>query len=122
MSFKYCTAYASVHFVIQIFTLEISVCPGSITYICQPLGSVISGFLFEPLGRKKAMLLVNLPHILGWLLIYFATSISHLYIAAVILGAGIGFMEAPIITYVGEICQPKWRGMLAAYAGLYCDF
>lgn len=29
-----------------------------------------------------------------------------------------GFMEAPIVTYVGEICQPSIRGVLTACAGV----
>jgi hypothetical protein len=40
-----------------------------------------------------------------------------LYVSAVIMGLGIGFMEAPIITYVGEISQPEMRGILTSYSG-----
>lgn len=32
---------------------------------------------------------------------------------------GVGFMEAPIITYVGEISEPRLRGILTSYAGLF---
>lgn len=28
-------------------------------------------------------------------------------------------MEAPIITYVGEISEPRFRGMLISYAGIF---
>lgn len=28
-------------------------------------------------------------------------------------------MEAPIITYVGEISEPRFRGMLTSYAGIF---
>lgn len=76
---------------------------GSLGYICQPIGSVCSGLVSEPLGRKKAMILVNIPHIIAWTMLYFTSSLEELYIAATLLGLGIGFMEAPIITYVGEI-------------------
>lgn len=65
------------------------------------------------------MILVNFPHILGWLLTYFATSLTQLFVAAIIMGVGIGFMEAPLITYVGEIAQAKWRGTLIAYAEVF---
>lgn len=34
-------------------------------------------------------------------------------------GAGVGFMEAPVITYVGEISEPSLRGMLTSYSGLF---
>lgn len=76
---------------------------GSIAYISQPIGSMFSGWLSEPIGRKKAMILVNIPHIIAWTMLIFATTAEEVFIAAVLLGLGVGFMEAPIITYVGEI-------------------
>lgn len=86
-------------------------------FIFQPLGSIASGIVLEPLGRKKSMILVNIPHIIGWTLLYYASSLTEIYIAAILLGLGVGFMEAPIITYVGEICEPQIRGILTACAG-----
>lgn len=55
------------------------------------------------MGRKRAMLFVNIPHLLGWFLLYFATSLTDIFIGMSLLGLGVGLMEAPIITYVGEI-------------------
>lgn len=75
----------------------------SIAYICQPLGSVMSGVVLEQLGRKKTMLLVNIPHIVAWITIYYATSLQAMFTSAILLGLGVGFMEAPVLTYVGEI-------------------
>ena len=49
------------------------------------------------------MLIVNLPLIIAWFMLYKASSISEIFIANVLLGLGVGLMEAPIITYVGEI-------------------
>lgn len=76
---------------------------GSIGYICEPLGSVVSGWISEPLGRKRAMLVVNIPHLIAWLLLYNATELWHIFLANILLGLGVGLMEAPILTYVGEI-------------------
>lgn len=67
------------------------------------MGSVLSGIVLEPLGRKRSMILVNIPHIIAWLMLYQAGSLEEMYIAAILLGLGVGFMEAPIVTYVGEI-------------------
>lgn len=61
---------------------------GSIPFICQPIGSVISGTVLEPLGRKKSMLLVNIPHLLGWYLFYTAISLPVLFLAAILMGLG----------------------------------
>ncbi|XP_018912975.2 facilitated trehalose transporter Tret1 isoform X2 [Bemisia tabaci] len=92
---------------------------GSIAFICQPLGSVLSGIVLEPLGRKRSMLLVNVPHLIGWILFYNAESLSILYITCALMGLGVGFMEAPIITYVGEISEPALRGILTSYSGIF---
>lgn len=62
---------------------------GSIGYICQPLGSILSGILLEPLGRKYSMILVNVPQIVGWYLFYSATTVVTLFTASVIMGLGI---------------------------------
>ncbi|GAB0097350.1 facilitated trehalose transporter Tret1 [Sergentomyia squamirostris] len=91
---------------------------GSIAFICQPVGSVLSGWVTEPLGRKLSMILVNIPHIIAWIMLYYAGSLSELYTAAILLGLGVGFMEAPIITYVGEISEPAIRGILTSCAGV----
>ncbi|XP_067005259.2 facilitated trehalose transporter Tret1 [Anabrus simplex] len=91
---------------------------GSLVYIFQPIGSAVSGILTEPLGRKRSMILVNITPLVGWLLLYFAESVTMLYVANAIMGLGIGFMEAPVLTYVGEISQPHLRGILTAYTGV----
>lgn len=75
----------------------------SLLYISQPVGCVFSGWLTDRLGRKNAMILVNVPHIGAWLLIHFATEVREIYAAAIILGLGIGVMETPVVTYIGEI-------------------
>lgn len=75
----------------------------SISFIGQPLGSVFSGLITEPIGRRRAMLLVNIPHIIAWLMLFNAKSLEATYAAFALLGIGVGLMEAPIMTYLGEI-------------------
>lgn len=72
-------------------------------YICQPIGSILSGVIVEKLGRKRAMIVVNFPHIVAWVMLYFAKNLETVFIANLLLGLGVGFMEAPVITYLGEI-------------------
>lgn len=67
------------------------------------IGSMISGLVTEPMGRKKALMFVNIPHLFGWFLLYYSTELLHVFVAIWLLGLGVGLMEAPIITYVGEI-------------------
>ncbi|XP_030373716.1 facilitated trehalose transporter Tret1 isoform X2 [Scaptodrosophila lebanonensis] len=86
----------------------------SINLICVPLGCLFSGMLTQPLGKRRAMQFVNLPILAAWLLFHFSTSTEHLYAALCLAGLGGGLMEAPVLTYVAEITEPKYRGILSA--------
>jgi MFS family permease len=90
---------------------------GSIAYICQPFGSLTSGMLMEWLGRKRLMILLNLPFLAGWVLICTAPNYAVLCFASVVVGITVGLAEAPINSYIGEVCQPEIRGMMTACAG-----
>lgn len=90
----------------------------SINLICVPVGCLVSGWVTQPLGRKRAMQIVNLPFIAAWLMFYFATTLEELYAALVITGLAGGLMEAPVLTYVAEITQPHLRGMLSATSSM----
>ncbi|XP_055325703.1 facilitated trehalose transporter Tret1-like isoform X2 [Sitodiplosis mosellana] len=94
----------------------------SITVICQPIGGFTSGFLTEPLGRKYALIMVNIPYVIAWIMLYYANSLTMIYISFVLLGIGLGLMEAPIFTYIGEICEPSIRGILTATASIAAAF
>lgn len=91
---------------------------GSIAFICQPLGGVMSGWVTEPFGRKKAMFLVNIPFVAAWIMMFLAGSATQVLIADVLMGVGVGFMEAAVLTYVGEIAEPAIRGLLTSCASL----
>ncbi|XP_055309098.1 facilitated trehalose transporter Tret1-like, partial [Sitodiplosis mosellana] len=64
------------------------------------------------------MMLVNIPLIIAWFMMYNATSVTEVFIAIVLHGLSIGLMEAPIITYLGEICSPSFRAVLLAITGM----
>lgn len=84
----------------------------------QPTGSILSGISSDILGRKKCMLLVGIPQFIAWILMYTANSIPPLYAAAAMMGFTIGFMEAPTLSYIGEICEPEFRSTLASVTSL----
>lgn len=77
----------------------------------------MSGMLVQVLGRKRSLILVNVPFLVGWLLVCTADTFGQLVAAQVILGVTIGLCEAPLNTYYGEISQPDLRGILAGTAG-----
>ncbi|XP_022175298.1 facilitated trehalose transporter Tret1-like [Myzus persicae] len=88
----------------------------SIILLCQPLGCMLSGCLQGIFGRKWCMLLVNVPHLAAWYLLYTAGSPWVLYTASAAMGIGIGFLEAPTMAYIGEISEPDVRGVLSTFA------
>lgn len=89
---------------------------GSIIFIFHPTGSFISGFLQEKYGRKYCMIFANIPSIFGWITLHFTHSMILLYTASVLMGLSIGFSEAPILSYVGEITEPRLRGSMTSLA------
>ncbi|KAJ2954361.1 hypothetical protein O0L34_g2623 [Tuta absoluta] len=90
----------------------------SINLIVVPLGCALSGVVTTPLGRRRAMQLVNVPFLVAWLLFHFARTTSHLYGALCLTGLAGGLLEAPVLTYVAEITQPHLRGALSATSSM----
>lgn len=75
--------------------------PASLLFIVQPIGNLLSGFIADSMGRKRAMLLINIVPAFGWILLPNATSQHVTYIGFVVLGIGVGLTGS--ITYVSEI-------------------
>lgn len=82
--------------------------------MCIPIGCIFSGAFTQPIGRRRAMQLVNLPLSVAWLMLYFSQNVNHIFASLCLTGLSGGLMEAPVLTYVAEITQPHLRGMLAA--------
>jgi MFS family permease len=97
----------------------LDIASGGLPYLCQPIGSVASGFLITWLGRKRFLMLITLPYLLSCVLVSTAPSVSVLFVTNVVVGLTVGFTEAPLNSYFGEICQPELRSVLAGSA---CKF
>lgn len=76
---------------------------GSIGYVSEPIGSICSALITDTLGRKSAMMIVNIPLVVAWFIMYNASSIWEIFVANILLGFGAGLMETPVLTYVAEI-------------------
>lgn len=74
------------------------------------VGCLIGGWLIEQFGRKKAHLMLSMPLLLGWLLIYFSSSIEVLLVGRVFGGLSVGLMGASCSVYLSEMSDPKYRG------------
>lgn len=64
------------------------------------------------------MLLSNIPSIISWILLYFASTPTMLYIPMALGGLVGGLVEGPVLNYVSEITQPHLRGPLSATASM----
>ncbi|KAL1491254.1 hypothetical protein ABEB36_011875 [Hypothenemus hampei] len=87
---------------------------GSVNLLCVPLGCLLSGFLTQPLGRRRTMQLVNIPFLSAWLLFSQATKSWHVFLASCMTGFSGGLLEAPTLTYLAEVTTPNLRGILAS--------
>ncbi|XP_075984583.1 facilitated trehalose transporter Tret1-like [Anticarsia gemmatalis] len=92
---------------------------GSLPFLSQPFGALASGPIVDYFGRKRATFLVNIPHVIAWILMYFSWNLPSLFIANALLGLGTGIMEAPISSYVSEICEPSVRGAICTVTQLF---
>ncbi|XP_054278714.1 facilitated trehalose transporter Tret1-2 homolog [Macrosteles quadrilineatus] len=90
----------------------------SLGVISNPLGAILSGLLMEWLGRKRAVQLVSIPFLLGWLIIACCNNLFFLCIGRAITGVAIG-MGAACYVYVAEISLPEHRGFLSAFGPIF---
>lgn len=74
----------------------------SLGVISNPLGALVAGVMAEFYGRRSAIVLATLPHVAGWLVIAFSTSVPLLYIGRFISGIGTG-MANGLYLYVSEV-------------------
>jgi facilitated trehalose transporter len=71
----------------------------------------------DNIGRKKTLLLTEIPMIIGWFLIYLSshfvedmsTFIPMIYIGRLMTGLGSGMVGAPARVYTSEVTQPHLR-------------
>ncbi|XP_028134367.2 facilitated trehalose transporter Tret1-like [Diabrotica virgifera virgifera] len=86
----------------------------SIATLPMAVGSVIGGFCLEQLGRKATHTISCLPIFLGWLLIYLANGIKMILLGRFITGLFTGILTTATAVYIGETCEPAYRGILLA--------
>ncbi|KAI5644139.1 major facilitator superfamily domain-containing protein [Phthorimaea operculella] len=74
-------------------------------------GFFLSSFLMDRLGRRMAQILVIIPGILGWIIIYFATTTTALLIGRILGGMTAGASVGLGAVIIGEYTSPSHRGM-----------
>lgn len=71
--------------------------------ICAKIKRNKSCLPFDHLGRKRAMIIVNIPYAIGWFLLCRATTIWEIFVGSAMHGFAIGLVGSPVYAYVGEI-------------------
>ncbi|KAF6203369.1 hypothetical protein GE061_003788 [Apolygus lucorum] len=87
---------------------------GSLYFVIIPFGCLASGPLTHKFGRRTMMLMLCVPFAAAWLVFYWASTPAMLFAALILHGSINGLMESPVLTYVGEVCEPDIRGPLAS--------
>ncbi|XP_011859947.1 PREDICTED: facilitated trehalose transporter Tret1-2 homolog [Vollenhovia emeryi] len=85
----------------------------SLGVISNPLGALVAGVCAECLGRRSAIALATLPHVIGWLLIALSRNVPMLYAGRFVSGLGTG-MANGLYLYVSETAAPDQRAWLAS--------
>ncbi|XP_065216838.1 facilitated trehalose transporter Tret1-like [Planococcus citri] len=86
---------------------------GSGVGLLTPVGSLVSGYLMDVIGRRSCILLMFVPFLFSWTLVSVASSYGMLFSAMIISSIALG-MGSSIIPYVSEISTAKHRGILLA--------
>nr|CAI5843210.1 unnamed protein product [Callosobruchus analis] len=78
------------------------------------LGAVTAANIVDAFGRKKTVLATAVPFFLSWLMVAAANTSIWLHIARFIAGAADGVTFTVVPMYIGEIADPRIRGMLGS--------
>ncbi|XP_033364384.1 uncharacterized protein LOC117242098 [Bombus vosnesenskii] len=84
----------------------------SLTVLSSMIGSLLTAHLADRIGRKYCLIACSIVFTLGWLHIYFATSVRMLYFARGILGIGVGIARTINPMFLSEVADIKLRGRL----------
>ena len=76
----------------------------------------------DSIGRKKTLLLTEIPLVIGWVTIAMASSVNMIYVGRLLTGLGSGMVGAPARVYTSEITQPHLRGSLTALSSVFLSF
>lgn len=87
---------------------------GSLLNVGAFVGALPAGSLADLIGRKTTIMIMAIPQLLSWILIYFAQSANMLYVGRLIGGLGLGALSSTAPMYVAEIAEDSIRGALGS--------
>nr|XP_018910831.1 PREDICTED: facilitated trehalose transporter Tret1-like [Bemisia tabaci]XP_018910832.1 PREDICTED: facilitated trehalose transporter Tret1-like [Bemisia tabaci] len=91
----------------------------SLGAIAMPIGCLLSGPVIDRYGRRTALMLINLPSFMGWLLIASKPHLTRLYVARLLTGLAVGLATTPAAVYSAEcltVHKMSLRGSLTTWS------
>ncbi|KAF2904713.1 hypothetical protein ILUMI_01466 [Ignelater luminosus] len=76
------------------------------------IGSPLTGFLLDRIGRKYTLLLLAIPEILPCILIATCNNVTILNVARLMMGIADGALFTSLPIYMAEVSEPKVRGII----------
>ncbi len=76
------------------------------------LASLVSGYLSDAVGRRRAVMLACLVWVMGCVVTSASQNIPMLIVGRVLNGLCVGVCSAQVPVYISEIAQPSKRGRL----------
>lgn len=110
-----CTVYSEIGVWFLMFVSRI---PASIVGFALIVGNVINTIILDALGRKKSHLLTILPVLTGWFLLLMVNSVAGLITARFLQGVAMGMLGPLGSIIIGEMTDPKYRGMFLTSVSL----
>ncbi|KAJ9574687.1 hypothetical protein L9F63_008148, partial [Diploptera punctata] len=86
----------------------------SVHSAATPVGSFVSGLMMDKWGRRRVLQICVLPLTLGWVMIAVAKSHGVILAGRVMAGLAVGLSAAPGQVFLGEVAEPKMRGLLSS--------
>ncbi|XP_063390028.1 facilitated trehalose transporter Tret1-like [Cydia fagiglandana] len=84
----------------------------AIAPISSILGCVCVGTLLDCFGRRTVHIILAFPFMAGWLAMAFAKDFPTMMVGRFLTGFSYGAVRPTTIIYLGEISDPKYRGII----------
>ncbi|XP_068625336.1 facilitated trehalose transporter Tret1-like [Battus philenor] len=91
---------------------------GSLSSVGALVGTPISGFFLDSLGRKYSCMLFSLPQVISWAMVSLIYRVEAVLAAIFISGLG-GCTLLLVPVYVSEFCQESIRGTMTSGAMIF---
>lgn len=80
---------------------------GSVNCFGAIIGTLSLGYLISVMGSKRAILLLTIPEVLFWVLIYFGDHYYYILIARILNGYAGGGILTSLVLYISEIANDE---------------